>query len=109
MEGRDLIILLATIVMVAIAHIMKKWSAFVPIVLLLLIFANNLFVKDVALFSFVALIVLDGKRKGKDSVFSKYNIYSKDCVLPKWAILVISLIGVAVSVLAVIGLILEKR
>ena len=109
MEDRDLVILSATIVMVAIAHIMKKWSAFAPIVLLLLIFANNLFVQNVALFSFVALIILDGKRKGKDSVFSKYNIYSKDCVLPKWMILVISLIGVVVSVLAIIGLILEKR
>ena len=108
-DDRDLVIFLAIIVMVVIAHIIKKWSAFVPIVFLLLLFANNLFVKNIALLSFVALIILDGKRKGKDSVFSKYNIFSKDCVLPKWAILVISLTGVLVSILAVIGLLLEKR
>ncbi len=109
MEDRDIVIFLAIIVMVVIAHIIKKWSVFVPIVFLLLLFANNLFVKNIALLSFVALIILDGKRKGKDSVFSKYNIFSKDCVLPKWAILAISLTGVLVSILAVIGLLLEKR
>jgi hypothetical protein len=95
--------------MVAIAYIIQKWSAFVPVVFLLLIFANNLFAKDVAIVSVVVLIILYGKRKGKDSIFSKYNIYSKDCILSKRMILVISLIGVAVLVLAVIGYILEKR
>lgn len=113
MENRDLVILLAIVASVVSAHIMKKWSAFVPVVFLLILFADNIFVQNVGLLSFVVLIILDGKRKGKDSVFSKYNIYSKDCILPKKAVLVISLIGVAVSILAAVfaveGLLSGKR
>ena len=89
--------------MFAIANIIKKWSSFVPVVFLLSLFADSLLVRGTALLSFIVLIILDGKQNGKDSVFSKYNIYSKDCVLSKWKILIIGLIGVAVSILTVIG------
>lgn len=43
-------------------------------------------------------------KKSNDAIF-----FSKYCVLPKRAILVISLIGVVVSILAVVGLLLENR
>lgn len=79
------------------------------VALVLYVFAERHLIRGACFISFILLLCVDLHRKGKDSVLSKYNIYSKDCVLPKWAILVISLIGVAVSVLAVIGLILEKR
>lgn len=103
MEIRELFLSLISFAIFIWGIATKRYGTASIIIFLLLIFANNLFVRDVATVSLVALIILDGKRKGKDSIFSKYNIYSKDCILSKRAILVISLIGVAVSVLAVIG------
>lgn len=109
MEIRELFLSLISFAIFIWGIATKRYGTASIIIFLLLIFANNLFVRDGAIVSLVALIILDGKRKGKDSIFSKYNIYSKDCILSKRAILVISLIGVAVSVLAVIGCVLEKR
>lgn len=109
MEIRELFLSLISFAIFIWGIATKRYGTASIIIFLLLIFANNLFVRDVAIVSLVALIILDGKRKGKDSIFSKYNIYSKDCILSKRAILVISLIGVAVSVFAVIGCVLEKR
>lgn len=103
MEIRELFLSLISFAIFIWGIATKRYGTASIIIFLLLIFANNLFVRDVAIVSLVALIILDGMRKGKDSIFSKYNIYSKDCILSKRAILVISLIGVAVSVLAVIG------
>lgn len=109
MEIRELLLSLISFAIFIWGIATKRYGTASIIIFLLLIFANNLFVRDVAIVSLVALIILDGKRKGKDSIFSKYNIYSKDCILSKRAILVISLIVVAVSVFAVIGCVLEKR
>jgi len=51
----------------------------------------------------------EAKVIGKMKMSNDAILFSKYCVLPKWAILVISLIGVVVSILAVVGLLLEKR
>lgn len=89
-------------------YIFHKWSMAAFVALILYVFAERHLVRGACFISFILLLCVDLYRKGKDSVLSKYNIYSRDCILPKWAILVISLIGVAVSILALVGLLLER-
>ena len=109
MECKELILFGVIIVFLLVANMLRKWSLFAPLVFFVSLLADNLLVQLGGMIAFVALVILDAKRKGKESVFSKYNVYSKDCVLPKRAIIIITLIGAAVSVLALIGILLGKK
>ena len=108
MDGSDLIILFATVVMLFFAHFSKRWSIISPIVFIIFLFAENQIVKAICFVAILILIILDAKHRGKDSVFLKYNIYSKDCILSKKMVLIISLIGVLCSIVAVVGMLIGR-
>lgn len=109
MEGKDLILLSFLVALFIFACATNKRGLAAPIVFLFSFLTDNQFIKGFSLFAFVVLVVVDCKQKGKESVFSKYNIYSKDCVLPRRTIIIISLIGVIISMLALVGIIIGRR
>lgn len=108
MENNDLILLSAVLVMLFFAHFSKRWGIVTPIVFIMSLFAQNLIVRGVCFIAIMVLIILDAKHRGKDSVFLKYNIYSKDCILSKKMVLILSLIGVLCSIMAVMGMLLRR-
>jgi CBS domain containing-hemolysin-like protein len=65
MEIRELFLSLISFAIFIWGIATKRYGTASIIIFLLLIFANNLFLRDVAIVSLVALIILDGKRKGK--------------------------------------------
>ena len=108
MENNDLILLSAVLVMLFFAHFSKRWSIISPIVFIIFLFAENQIVKTICFVAILILIILDAKHRGKDSVFLKYNVYSKDCILSKKMVLIISLIGVLCSIVAVVGMLIGR-
>lgn len=109
MNNNDLILLSAVLAMLFFAHFSKRWSIISPIVFIIFLFTENQIVKTICFVAILILIILDAKHRGKDSVFLKYNIYSKDCILSKKMVLIISLIGVLCSIMAVVGMLIGGR
>lgn len=106
MESNDLIILIVIPTMLFFAHFTKKWSLVSAIMFIMCFFAQHLIAELVCFVAFLVLMILDGKHKGNESVFIKYNIYSEHCVLPKKFVLIISIIGVICSILSIIGMLI---
>ena len=97
------IIHLILITCVAIlGHVFQRWSATSFVFLTLFVVSDSQVVNVCSFIMFILFICLDAKRKGKNSIFSKYNIYSPDCVFPAKTVLYISMIGCIVTILVVL-------
>ena len=105
----NVIHLLIMLVIAIAAHIYHKWSVASIVFFSLFVISDNDLIKGCGFILFILFLCLDGKRKDKDSVFSKYNIYSPHCILSKRAVLVISVLGMLVSILAMMALLWGKR
>lgn len=99
-------VMFLTLIMV---HMLRKWSVGALIAFILLLLSEKLIIKNLCFVSFILLLCIDGKRKGKESILSKYNIYSKDCIFPRRVVIIVSIIGAIVSALAIFGFLLGYR
>jgi hypothetical protein len=109
MKSNDLIILIIITTMLFFAHFTKKWSlvsAIMFIMFIMFFFTQYEIARLVCFVAFLVLVILDGKHKGNESVFIKYNVYSEHCVLPKKFVLIVSIIGVICSILSIIGMLI---
>ena len=90
-----------------ITHVLRKWSIAVFIMLPLVFLTHDDLIQGLCLFAFILFMCLDGKHKGKDSIFVKYNVFCKDNQLSKRANLLILAIGSFISLLVIVMLILK--
>jgi len=91
-----------------ITHVLRRWSIAVFITLPLALLTHDDLTKGLCLVAFILFMCLDGKNKGKDSIFVKYNVFCKDNQLSKRVNLLILVIGSLISFLAIVMLILHE-
>ena len=107
--SNDTVIAGVMILTLIVVHILRKWSVGALVAFILLLLSENQIIKNICFVSFILLLCIDGKRKGKESIFSKYNVYSKDCVFSRRVVVIVKIIGTIVSALALIGFLLGYR